>query len=297
MWKFAFSTVPASHALSVGHHCVVRALSPTIRTHRFDRCPPTVLAMFLRVAASNTDDTLDVTFSVPPPGDDTSGADAVMLHVIRRTYGDFVPNNRLYYLLQRCKIPATAFTDDMGDTAAVSMCAGRDSPESKATETNLQLVVSSVKGERLFVFWPHKCDATSVVFRSTHFAVLVNLKPVAQHHLLVVPLRIVPTIHYLNHDEIEDWGVVVARCFQMLHRAVPSAAARGFAVAIQQGKLAGQTVPHLHTHIIPSDPALTMEPDPDEDTNPNLRKPRTGDEMFAEVLVLRHVLSTLPSEP
>ncbi|OBA21653.1 HIT-like protein [Metschnikowia bicuspidata var. bicuspidata NRRL YB-4993] len=88
-----------------------------------------------------------------------------------------------------------------------------------------------------------------VFFRSAHTYALVNLKPLVPGHVLVVPLRTsVLRFGDLTPAESQDYMAtlqVVQRLISRVHRA------DSLNLAIQDGPESGQSVPHLHTHIIP----------------------------------------------
>lgn len=83
---------------------------------------------------------------------------------------------------------------------------------------------------------------------TSHSFALVNLKPLLPGHVLVSPLRRVPRLSDLNADEVSDLFLTVQRVGRMIERVFKSTALN---VAIQDGEAAGQTVPHVHAHIIP----------------------------------------------
>lgn len=176
-----------------------------------------------------------------------------------------------------------------------------------------------------FVFFPHQIDALSCIpYCSAHFCVMVNLKPIVPFHLMVVPLRCVSSIHGLTEDEVEDWGRVMQLTLQVLtevcldggaaanplpltgqysntatmtddengHDAggFSGGEANNFSISIQQGTCAGQTVDHLHTHVIPFNPTskLAGEPETDE-AEQRRRPPRTTALMEKETRQLRHI--------
>jgi bis(5'-adenosyl)-triphosphatase len=76
----------------------------------------------------------------------------------------------------------------------------------------------------------------------------VNLKPILPGHVLVSPLRRVPRLRDLSPTEISDLFVTVQSVGNMLERAFHGTALN---VAVQDGIAAGQSVPHIHAHIIP----------------------------------------------
>lgn len=160
-----------------------------------------------------------------------------------------------------------------------------------------------------FTFYPYPVSAAdSIPYCSQHFCVLVNLKPIVPNHLMVVPIRCVGTIHGLTEEEVEDWGHVM-RCtlnvLEEIHRShqhkqdqqqggekesslFSTSAGGNYSIAVQQGALAGQTVDHLHVHVIPFDPKgkLAGEPETDE-AEQRRRPPRTAAVMRAETDMLR----------
>ena len=92
-------------------------------------------------------------------------------------------------------------------------------------------------------------NVTSQVFHVTpHSFALVNLKPLLPGHILVSPLRIKPRLSDLTTEEISDLFLTVTRVQRTLSRVYK---AEAFNVAVQDGEAAGQSVPHVHCHVIP----------------------------------------------
>ena len=77
---------------------------------------------------------------------------------------------------------------------------------------------------------------------------LVNLKPLIPGHVLVCPLRVVPRMSELSPAEVQDLFSTVQQVGRMIERVYK---ATSLNIAIQDGAAAGQSVPHLHAHIIP----------------------------------------------
>ncbi|KAG2494198.1 hypothetical protein HYH03_007556 [Edaphochlamys debaryana] len=76
----------------------------------------------------------------------------------------------------------------------------------------------------------------------------VNLKPVVPGHVLVSPRRVVKRFAELTPQEVTDlWHLA-----QRVGSAVEAHFGAGsLTLAIQDGPLAGQTVPHVHVHVLP----------------------------------------------
>ncbi|RMZ90915.1 hypothetical protein DV736_g1878, partial [Chaetothyriales sp. CBS 134916] len=77
---------------------------------------------------------------------------------------------------------------------------------------------------------------------------LVNLKPLLPGHVLVSPVRRVPRLSQLSPQETSDLFLTVQRVARTIERVYKASALN---VAIQDGVDAGQSVPHVHVHIIP----------------------------------------------
>ena len=72
--------------------------------------------------------------------------------------------------------------------------------------------------------------------------------PVTEGHTLVVPRRHVTTLFELPPDEQANIWLFVSRVRDFLAAKLN---VENFNVGVNDGKLAGQTVPHAHIHIIP----------------------------------------------
>ena len=153
---------------------------------------------------------------------------------------------------------------------------------------------------------------TPQVFHLTqHSFALVNLKPLLPGHVLVSPRRVTPRFSDLTQAEVTDLFVTVQRVGRVVERVY---GASSLNIAIQDGVDAGQSVPHVHTHVIPrrkadlddrggSDAIYGMLDSEDGDIGDQFRrrsnhgrdllavdndqrKPRTDEEMFEEAQML-----------
>lgn len=76
----------------------------------------------------------------------------------------------------------------------------------------------------------------------------MNLKPLLPGHVLVSPRRVVPRFNDLSAAEVQDLFMTVQRVSRMVERVFDASSLN---IAIQDGVDAGQSVPHVHAHIIP----------------------------------------------
>lgn len=86
------------------------------------------------------------------------------------------------------------------------------------------------------------------VYEDDQVIVINDINPQAPHHLLAIPRRHYSAIHEVPSGEL---GL-----FQALSGAVQKVvtekglSAKGYRLVINSGESAGQTVPHIHVHIL-----------------------------------------------
>jgi len=87
-----------------------------------------------------------------------------------------------------------------------------------------------------------------IIFKGKYCFAFWDLHPASDGHFLVVPHRHFPDYFDIENDERDELWELVAKakkvCDEKFH---PD----GYNVGINVGKAAGQSVPHLHVHVIP----------------------------------------------
>ncbi len=74
-----------------------------------------------------------------------------------------------------------------------------------------------------------------------------DINPQAPVHILVMPIEHIESAAAITKDN----SVLTAKCFEVIARlAVSENLIGGFRVITNSGKDAGQTVPHLHFHLL-----------------------------------------------
>ncbi|MBW0474876.1 hypothetical protein O181_014591 [Austropuccinia psidii MF-1] len=156
-------------------------------------------------------------------------------------------------------------------------------------------------------------DVTNQVFyRSEHSFAIVNLKPIAPGHVLVIPKRTeAKRLKDLCPAEVADLFLSVQQIgdlVESVHKA------NSLTISIQDGSFAGQSVEHLHVHVIPRRPGDFVPNDaiynhlnafeasevsakntrtrPDVKIDNDEREPRTEEDMKQEALMLSQYFST-----
>jgi histidine triad (HIT) family protein len=84
------------------------------------------------------------------------------------------------------------------------------------------------------------------VFEDKDTLAFLDLFPITRGHTLVIPKRHVDRLTELREEEYEDLFRTVVTVCRRIERLT-----KDYNVAVNQGRLAGQIVFHLHFHIIP----------------------------------------------
>ncbi len=72
--------------------------------------------------------------------------------------------------------------------------------------------------------------------------------PVSPGHLLIIPKRHITSIFEATPTELADlWDLLKAARMFLEQEYTPN----GYNIGINEGEAAGQTIPHLHIHLIP----------------------------------------------
>jgi len=91
-------------------------------------------------------------------------------------------------------------------------------------------------------------DEKMLLFKTERFAVRFDSFPVSRGHLLIFPLRHVERLSDLTEEEWAELKEVMRRAEgEVRGRFNPD----GINWGVNQGEAAGQTIPHLHIHLIP----------------------------------------------
>jgi len=87
-----------------------------------------------------------------------------------------------------------------------------------------------------------------IVCKTDHFFMRWDRYPVSEGHLLVVPKR---HIQYFSELSVEEAGALGSAIQEAIGIVRGKIGPDGMNIGINDGPAAGQTVPHLHVHIIP----------------------------------------------
>jgi diadenosine tetraphosphate (Ap4A) HIT family hydrolase len=91
-------------------------------------------------------------------------------------------------------------------------------------------------------------NLSSVIASNAHALALSDGFPVSPGHTLIIPKRHVASFFELTPEE---QGVILELLAEMRQRLLTERNPDGFNIGINDGAAAGQTVMHLHIHLIP----------------------------------------------
>ncbi len=99
----------------------------------------------------------------------------------------------------------------------------------------------------------HRCPfcnkAQDLYFlESEHFAAIYNISPILPGHSLIIPKKHCESLFELSEDDLSEFMKLGRNTAQFLSQVFDTDA---FDWAIQEKEAAGQSVPHLHMHIVP----------------------------------------------
>jgi bis(5'-adenosyl)-triphosphatase len=97
----------------------------------------------------------------------------------------------------------------------------------------------------------HKEILAKSFYTTEQFSAFYNIAPILPGHSLIIPIKHYESLFELSEDEISEMMVFARKITSVLKTVFNC---DGFDWTIQDGVSAGQTVPHLHLHIIPRKP-------------------------------------------
>ena len=92
------------------------------------------------------------------------------------------------------------------------------------------------------------CNPTNILINGEYSYSRLDGYPVSEGHCLIIPKSHVSSIDELTDVELKDLYTVLHQTKILIRETyLPD----GFNIGINEGEAAGQTVPHLHIHLIP----------------------------------------------
>lgn len=87
-----------------------------------------------------------------------------------------------------------------------------------------------------------------VIYEDEHALAFRDIRPMAPTHVLVVPKKHIAAIHDLTDADVMTIGQVMLAAKKVAHQE--GLEAGGYRLVVNDGDAAGQTVHHIHVHVL-----------------------------------------------
>jgi diadenosine tetraphosphate (Ap4A) HIT family hydrolase len=91
-------------------------------------------------------------------------------------------------------------------------------------------------------------DPDRILWKDDHVYVVRDLFPVSPSHSLVIPFRHFASVFDATPEELSSIAAALVARKRQLSETL---AVNGYNIGINEGAAAGQTIPHVHVHLIP----------------------------------------------
>ncbi|KFH03911.1 diadenosine tetraphosphatase family protein [Toxoplasma gondii VAND] len=182
------------------------------------------------------------------------------------------------FLRRMALLSSTSLSKSLPSSSVSSSCPSVSSP-AEYVDWQRHLGADDPTETYRFSKWP--IERGIVFFWSSLSIAFTNLKPVVPGHVLIIPKRVVPNFRDLAEEEVKD---LFASACLVASLVVSKHKADSFSITLQDGRDSGQTVSHVHLHVLPRFQGdLERRPGVDREE----QKPRTREDMAVEAAALR----------
>jgi ATP adenylyltransferase len=99
------------------------------------------------------------------------------------------------------------------------------------------------------LLWDKRDKRNLVLFRTAHYAVILNRYPYNNGHLMIVPKRHIASLFQMDTQEKKEFFEVLEKVMSALAKAMRP---QGYNLGMNISDVAGAGVPdHMHWHIVP----------------------------------------------
>ena len=104
------------------------------------------------------------------------------------------------------------------------------------------------RNENSCLFCEFATDRENIILENEHFYSRYDRYPVSKGHALIISKRHISSFFDLSDEEIKGfYALIKATRKTVVKKFQPCS----FNIGINDGEMAGQTIPHLHIHLIP----------------------------------------------
>ena len=91
---------------------------------------------------------------------------------------------------------------------------------------------------------------SEILFEDDVCAIIRDIHPQAPVHVLIIPKKVIPRISEAKEEE----GAILGHLLLTAKQFAEQEHLAGFRLVINNGAIAGETVPHLHVHLLSGRP-------------------------------------------
>ncbi|XP_063704571.1 nitrilase and fragile histidine triad fusion protein NitFhit [Culicoides brevitarsis] len=161
----------------------------------------------------------------------------------------------------------------------------------------IKSVTGSTEIQKDFMFGPHKVPKETIFYESAHSVAFTNIRCVVPGHVLVASKSAKKLLGDLTPEEAADFFETVTKVEKVSLKVHETASST---VNVQNGEFSGQTVAHVHCHILPRrkgdfefNDEIYIELAKHDDPKRELEARRSLEEMTAEATLLRQVFQEM----
>jgi histidine triad (HIT) family protein len=89
-----------------------------------------------------------------------------------------------------------------------------------------------------------------IIYEDEACIAIKDINPQAPHHVLIVPRRVIPRVGDATPEDQDTLGALLLAAGKVACQLGVSEAGKGFRLVINHGRDAGETVPHMHVHLL-----------------------------------------------
>ena len=89
---------------------------------------------------------------------------------------------------------------------------------------------------------------TELLYQDEDIVAFNDIHPKAEHHILIIPRKHIPTIHEMDENEGDD--VLIGKMFVVAKKLAAERELNGYKLTFNVGASAGQVVFHIHLHLM-----------------------------------------------
>ncbi|HYF36105.1 MAG TPA: histidine triad nucleotide-binding protein [Prosthecobacter sp.] len=89
-----------------------------------------------------------------------------------------------------------------------------------------------------------------LVYEDEFCAAFNDINPQAPIHVLIVPRKVIPRVGEAVAEDRETLGALLLAAGKVAEKLGVSDRTKGFRIVVNHGRDAGETVPHLHVHLL-----------------------------------------------